>query len=44
MKDGVEWVMDERIRGGGEMRNIGINGINGFVNLCGGKEIKVERV
>ncbi|QNQ64180.1 Gfo/Idh/MocA family oxidoreductase [Brucella sp. 6810] len=44
VNDGVAWVLDASISGGGALRNLGIHGINGFVNLCGGQEITVESV
>ena len=42
--DGVEWVLDPEVSGGGALRNLGIHGINGFLNLCGEQDVEVEHV
>ncbi|CDN95444.1 MULTISPECIES: Gfo/Idh/MocA family protein [Rhizobium/Agrobacterium group] len=42
--DGCGWVLDASISGGGALRNLGIHGVNAFVNLSGGQNIDVESV
>lgn len=41
LDDGVAWVLDPKIGGGGALRNLGIHGVNAFLMLTGGKEIEI---
>lgn len=42
--DGVAWVLDPAVSGGGALRNLGIHGVNAFLNLCGEQAVEVEHV
>lgn len=39
--DGVAWVLDRAVGGGGALRNLGIHGINAFLMLAGDQEVEV---
>ncbi|AMS43276.1 Gfo/Idh/MocA family protein [Aminobacter aminovorans] len=39
--DGVAWVLDPAIGGGGALRNLGIHGINAFLMLAAGQEVEI---
>lgn len=39
--DGVSWVLEPKIGGGGALRNLGIHGVNAFLMLSGGQNIEV---
>jgi len=39
--DGVAWVLDAKIGGGGALRNLGIHGINAFLMLAAGQEVEI---
>lgn len=39
--DGVGWVLDRAIGGGGALRNLGIHGVNAFLTLAGEQEVSV---
>lgn len=39
--DGVAWVLDRAIGGGGALRNLGIHGINAFLTLVGEQRVDV---
>ncbi|WP_269933056.1 Gfo/Idh/MocA family protein [Aminobacter sp. HY435] len=39
--DGVAWVLDPAIGGGGALRNLGIHGINAFLTLAGEQPVEV---
>ncbi|MGF7007888.1 putative dehydrogenase [Aminobacter sp. BE322] len=39
--DGVGWVLDRAIGGGGALRNLGIHGINAFLTLAGDQKVDV---
>ncbi len=41
--DGVSWALDPEVSGGGALRNLGIHGVNAFINLCGEQDIRVEQ-
>jgi len=44
LDDGVAWVLDPAVSGGGALRNLGIHGVNAFLNLCGEQAVEVEHV
>nr|WMC98906.1 Gfo/Idh/MocA family oxidoreductase [Aminobacter aminovorans] len=39
--DGVAWVLDPAIGGGGALRNLGIHGVNAFLMLAAGQEVEI---
>lgn len=39
--DGCAWVLDEAVSGGGALRNLGIHGVNAFIDVVGDQEIDV---
>ncbi len=39
--DGCEWVLDGAISGGGALRNLGIHGVNAFIDVVGNQKIDV---
>jgi predicted dehydrogenase len=39
--DGVSWVLDREIGGGGALRNLGIHGVNAFLTLAGEQQVRV---
>ncbi|MGV1940996.1 Gfo/Idh/MocA family protein [Agrobacterium sp. 22-211-1] len=41
VNDGVSWVLDHKIGGGGALRNLGIHGINGFLALAGNQTVEI---
>lgn len=41
--DGVAWVLDPAIGGGGALRNLGIHGVNAFLTLAGDRKVDIER-
>lgn len=40
--DGCGWVLDPAVSGGGALRNLGIHGVNAFLDIVGGQEVSVE--
>lgn len=40
--DGVAWVLDPAIGGGGALRNLGIHGVHAFLTLAGNQPVAVE--
>jgi predicted dehydrogenase len=40
--DGVGWVLERAVGGGGALRNLGIHGVAGFLALVGRQEVRVE--
>ncbi|HWG84772.1 MAG TPA: Gfo/Idh/MocA family oxidoreductase [Deinococcales bacterium] len=43
-RDGVPWVLDPRVSGGGALRNLGIHGVDAFLQFSSGDEVSVEDV
>lgn len=39
--DGVSWVLDRKVGGGGALRNLGIHGVNAFLMLSAGQAVEV---
>jgi predicted dehydrogenase len=42
-RDGVAWVLDPSISGGGCLRNLGIHAVDAFLEFCRGEAVTVER-
>jgi predicted dehydrogenase len=40
-RDGVSWMLDPAVSGGGAMRNLGIHAVDAFLHYAGGKEVTV---
>lgn len=41
VNDGVSWVLDRGIGGGGALRNLGIHGVNAFLTLAGAQPVEI---
>lgn len=42
LRDGVSWVLNPEISGGGALRNLGIHGVDAFFEFVGGESVIVE--
>ena len=43
VEDGCGWVLDAAVSGGGALRNLGIHGIDAFLQLAGDQDVVVEQ-
>jgi predicted dehydrogenase len=41
VRDGVAWMLDPAISGGGPLRNLGIHAVDAFLTYAGGEEVEV---
>lgn len=44
VEDGVPWVLDREVGGGGALRNLGIHGISAFLTLAGDQPVEITSV
>ncbi len=44
INDGCSWVLDAGVSGGGALRNLGIHGVNAFIDVAGDQDIEIVSV